>query len=381
MGFLSGRITFEWFRIGGSQPRQFGPEHIEILKRFAIGQVETSSTEQPDVGFLAGEHLFDSDFDLEKNVIGDALHCAVRIDTNQIPAAVRKAWLQMELAALAADNPSGRPTKVQRQEAKEAVEARCEDEARAASSAGCSSSRCCGTPGRACLYFGGTSPTASEHCGDLFAGRSIWSWGGSPRAGAPRSGPPRRNAARRWTRSSPSAVPRRQPFGRDRLVEQRGGQLRFPRQRVPALALVALGDAVRHDCAAGRFRSDRHARPNAQPAVPAGRVGQGDDHGRGPGPSAGSGAGDPLGQAPPQSRPDPGPARRAVRTGAPGGDVPDQRGEDPDRGRARKGEESWRTGSRAFAGSTRRWICSSGPSASGGSARIGPANWSRCAAG
>ena len=38
-------------------------------------------------------------------MIGEALHCAVRIDTNPIPAAVRKAWLQMELAAVTADNP------------------------------------------------------------------------------------------------------------------------------------------------------------------------------------------------------------------------------------------------------------------------------------
>ncbi|MEN6450951.1 MAG: hypothetical protein ABFC96_10705, partial [Thermoguttaceae bacterium] len=130
MGFLSGPVTSECFRVDGEQPRQFGQEHIKLLEKFAIDQVETSSPDQIDVGFLAGVHLFDLDFDLEKNVIGEALHCGVRIESNQIPAAVRKAWLQMELAAVAADNPSGRPTKVQRQEAKEAVEARCEEEAR-----------------------------------------------------------------------------------------------------------------------------------------------------------------------------------------------------------------------------------------------------------
>ncbi len=38
--------------------------------------------------------------------------------------------MQIELLALAKDNTSGRPTKAQRQEAKESVEARCEEEAR-----------------------------------------------------------------------------------------------------------------------------------------------------------------------------------------------------------------------------------------------------------
>ena len=46
MGFLSGPITFECFRISGSPPDHFGPQHVEILERFAISQTVTSSTEQ-----------------------------------------------------------------------------------------------------------------------------------------------------------------------------------------------------------------------------------------------------------------------------------------------------------------------------------------------
>lgn len=105
MGFLTGSVTLECFRVDGEMPRSFGPEHVKTLERFAIDKTETVSLEEPNVGFLAGQHLFDLDFGLEKNVIGEALHCGMRIDTNQIPAAVRKAWLQIELAALAADRP------------------------------------------------------------------------------------------------------------------------------------------------------------------------------------------------------------------------------------------------------------------------------------
>ena len=199
MGFLSGSVTLECFRVDGEKPRQFGPEHVKILERFAIGQIETSSPEQADVGFLAGGHLFDLDFDLEKNVIGEALHCAVRIDTNQIPAAVRKAWLQIELAALTADNPSGRPTKApasggegSRRGAlrRGSQERQVSPDAAVPRAVGCQA----GHPvlrrdkcrGRRTML----RPVLPE--------RSSSSWGGLPRAVAPRSGRPKPNVARRW---------------------------------------------------------------------------------------------------------------------------------------------------------------------------------------
>ncbi len=169
MGFLSGPATFDCFRINDSGTRQFGPEHIKALERHAIGRIETSSTEQADVGFLAGGHLFDLDFSLEKNVIADALHCAIRIDTNQIPAAVRKAWLQMELAPLIAENPSGRPTKAQRQEASDAVEARCQEEAKSGRFRKMQPFPVLWDARQQALYFGGSSSTASERCCDLLS--------------------------------------------------------------------------------------------------------------------------------------------------------------------------------------------------------------------
>src|SRR5208283_2652132 len=127
MGFLSGPVSFRCFQIEGDAKRQFGPSDIKTLEKFAISEI-AATAEQPGVGFLAGEHLLHLAFSLEKNVIGEALHCAIRIDTHQVPAAVRKAWQQLELAALTSDNPGGRPTKAQRQETREAVEVRCQDE-------------------------------------------------------------------------------------------------------------------------------------------------------------------------------------------------------------------------------------------------------------
>ena len=129
MGFLSGSMTFERFQIVEDPTAEFGESHLEKLKKFQVGTAKTNLYEQPNVGFVAGQHLLDVDFDYAKNVIGEALHFGVRVDSCQIPSPIKKAWMQIELAPMLVDNPSGKPTKAQRQEAKEAVEARCADEA------------------------------------------------------------------------------------------------------------------------------------------------------------------------------------------------------------------------------------------------------------
>jgi hypothetical protein len=167
MGLLSGSMTFECFRIDGAQPRRFGSEHVEILEKHAVGESQGVWNDQARVGFVAGDHLLDGDFDLEKNVFADALHFAVRIDTNQVPAAIRRAWLQIELAMLTADSPGRRPTKAQRQEAKDAVEARCEEAAGSGQFQRMQQFPVLWDAKSALLYCGGTSSAASDVCSDL----------------------------------------------------------------------------------------------------------------------------------------------------------------------------------------------------------------------
>jgi len=115
--------------VDGPAVKQFGTKHLEILERFAIGKIEGMSSEESLIGFLGGQHLFDQTFTQAKNVVNESLHCALRIDTNKIPAALKRAWLAMELAPLLDENDGKRVNKAQRQQAVEAVEARCEEEA------------------------------------------------------------------------------------------------------------------------------------------------------------------------------------------------------------------------------------------------------------
>ena len=167
MPFLRGSLGFERFSVSGFDSQHFGDEHIEILSNHAAGRHETSSEENTHVGFLGGEHLFDQTFDLDKNLLNNAVHCSIRIDTNQIPAPIRAAWLQMELAGYAKDSPSGVPTKSQRKEAKEAVEQRCEVEAATGKYRKMQQFPVLWDYSQEILYFGGSVGTASAFCTDL----------------------------------------------------------------------------------------------------------------------------------------------------------------------------------------------------------------------
>ncbi len=167
MAFLSGSLGFERFGVSNFEPEHFAQEHLDALQQLAGGKNESVSEENVLVGFLAGEHLFDQEFSIEKNIINNALHCGVRIDTNTIPSAIRKAWLQMELASLSRENSSGKPTKAQRQEAKEAVEQRCEVEAASGKYRKMAQFPLLWDLQLRTLYFGGSGATASGYAAEL----------------------------------------------------------------------------------------------------------------------------------------------------------------------------------------------------------------------
>ncbi|WP_153559030.1 hypothetical protein [Roseimaritima sediminicola] len=167
MPFLRGSLGFERFSVSGFEASHFDDEHIEKMSQHAAGRSQSTAIENVHVGFLGGSHLFDQQFDLSKNVIQDAVHFGIRIDTNQIPAAIRAAWLQMELDGIAKDNESGVPTKSQRKEAKEAVEQRCEVEAASGKYRKMQQFSLLWDLNHEQLYFGGSVGTASGLCMEL----------------------------------------------------------------------------------------------------------------------------------------------------------------------------------------------------------------------
>ena len=130
MGFLSGRVTFTRYRVGGASPLPFGDEVVELARQHQIGQHGSAeSSDGITTGWAGGDHVLDLTIDLGKNVLNDALHMAIRIDADKIPGSLLRAYTQMEIQARAQMNPSGFATKAQKEEAKEAAKARAASEA------------------------------------------------------------------------------------------------------------------------------------------------------------------------------------------------------------------------------------------------------------
>lgn len=169
MAFLSGSVGFERFKVTGADFKQFKDEHIEVLAKLGAASSHSEGAESVTTGFVAGDHLFDTQFAFEKNIIDNALHCGVRVDTNQVPSAIKKAWTQIELIALCKENTSGRPTKAQRQEAKDIVEARCEEEVRTGKYHKMSEFPVLWDASQQLLYIGSSSASAITHAADLFS--------------------------------------------------------------------------------------------------------------------------------------------------------------------------------------------------------------------
>src|ERR1041385_201284 len=130
MGFLSGRVTCMRFRVSGRPPRGFSTDDLERLANAAIGKQRVQSGDGSQTGWIAGDHILDTDFDLAKNVVNDTLQVAMRVDEQKVPGDLLRAYYQTELKALAGTNPSGHPSAKQKKQAREYARDRIENEAK-----------------------------------------------------------------------------------------------------------------------------------------------------------------------------------------------------------------------------------------------------------
>ena len=130
MGFFTGRVTFLRFAVRGDAPRLFGEDHLDRLREHAAGRQAIATADGVEVGWAAGKSVLDTAFDLAKNVVNDALHFDLRVDTHRLPGDLLKAYYEADLAALAKDNPSGVASAKQKREAKESARDRLEQEAK-----------------------------------------------------------------------------------------------------------------------------------------------------------------------------------------------------------------------------------------------------------
>jgi hypothetical protein len=130
MGFPSGSVSFRRFAVIGKSPAAPEQPLLDKLSEHALRPSELGIPDEIEYGWNGGAHILDGNFSFEHNAFADALHFAMRIDTNKVPGELKKAYQIMEEEAVASTNPSGFISKNQKRDAKETVRAKLEDELR-----------------------------------------------------------------------------------------------------------------------------------------------------------------------------------------------------------------------------------------------------------
>lgn len=128
MSFFTGRVTYSRFKVLGPSTVHFDEDHLERLGQNRAGRQRIASADGVEVGWTAGDHILDTEFDLAKNVINGTLHFELRIDVDKMPGDLLRAYYAVELKALAKGNPSGLPSARQKKEAREIARERIEQE-------------------------------------------------------------------------------------------------------------------------------------------------------------------------------------------------------------------------------------------------------------
>src|ERR1700733_8066247 len=130
MGFASGTVSFRRFAVIGKSPKSVDQNLLDNLETHALREQEFGVPEEIEYGWCGGRHVFDTQFSFEHNVFADALHFALRLDTNKVPGELKKAWQMLEEEAVAKDNPSGFISKNQKRDVRDTIHRKMEEDLR-----------------------------------------------------------------------------------------------------------------------------------------------------------------------------------------------------------------------------------------------------------
>jgi len=128
MAFRTGTIAFARFRLEGNPPTSVTDEILETLRENQLRPNTIGAPPEVEYGWIGGRHVFDDRFEPDDVVFGDRLLIGMRIDTNKVPAELRRAYRAIAEQELATDSSTGMPSRSEKRAAREAAEDRCRDE-------------------------------------------------------------------------------------------------------------------------------------------------------------------------------------------------------------------------------------------------------------
>ena len=127
MGFDIGNISYVRFNVVGEHARLPDAETLDKFAALALRE-GSETTSEIDYGWCGPRHVLDADFSVGNLVYNDCVHVGLRVDTNRVPASLKRAYVSSEQSAAAATNPSGLASKRQKKDAKDAAKKKIEED-------------------------------------------------------------------------------------------------------------------------------------------------------------------------------------------------------------------------------------------------------------
>ncbi|MCC6581007.1 MAG: hypothetical protein IT440_11250 [Phycisphaeraceae bacterium] len=130
MPFRHGRVSFCRFFVGGDAPAQADETLLSILTEGAFAPTSVGAPPEVEAGWTTGEHVLDTTFEYGKNIFGDMLLFALRVDTHKPPAELKQAYQRMNEQTILAQriNPTGMPSRREKREASELTQQQLQEQ-------------------------------------------------------------------------------------------------------------------------------------------------------------------------------------------------------------------------------------------------------------
>lgn len=132
MPSLSGQVSFSRLGVTGPTVKLIGTDELDLLGEKTLGLPGSGVGHAAEVeaGWCAGDHVYDERFEPEKLLYagGAAARFALRLDTNKVPAEIKKALKAQHETALVAESNGGFLSRQDKRELKDLVERALHDE-------------------------------------------------------------------------------------------------------------------------------------------------------------------------------------------------------------------------------------------------------------
>ena len=99
-------MSFARFRVSGG-PKAISERVLEDLRDHAIAAPGVGAPPEVQAGWVAGRHVLDTELDADAVVFGDQLVFGLRVDTNRLPAELRRAYRAMAFAEAESNGEKG----------------------------------------------------------------------------------------------------------------------------------------------------------------------------------------------------------------------------------------------------------------------------------